>query len=106
MMTAQDFYHAYNDVVKAENPKASPVSGLRRNRNLPMFRPEKRLTGLTKLSIPHFKHSHVIALSGGNENSTHYFSTSYLSEKGNLLHTGYERFNLKGSIDSKIERCC
>src|SRR5690606_20951126 len=46
--------------------------------------------------------SHVIALSGGNENTTHYFSAGYLNENGNLLNTGYKRYNLKGSIDSKL----
>jgi TonB-dependent starch-binding outer membrane protein SusC len=99
MMTAQDFYHAYNDVVKAENPKASPVWTATELANV---QAGKTVDWVDQIIDPSFQNSHVIALSGGNENSTHYFSTSYLSEKGNLLHTGYERFNLKGSMDSKI----
>ena len=99
MMTAQEFYHAYNDVVKAENPKASPVWTATELANV---QDGKTVDWVDQVTDPSFQQSHVVALSGGNENTTHYFSTSYLNEKGNLLYTGYERFNLKGSMDSKI----
>lgn len=101
MMTAQEFYHAYNDVVIAENPKASPVWTATELANV---NAGKSVDWVDQVTDPSFQNSHVISLSGGNENTTHHFSTSYLNEKGNLLYTGYERFNLKGSVDSKINK--
>lgn len=99
MMTAQEFYHAYNDVVKAENPKANPVWTATELANIEAGR---SVDWVDEVTDPSLQTSHVVALSGGNENTTHYFSAGYLSEKGNLLNTGYERFNLKGSVDSKL----
>lgn len=99
MMTAQEFYHAYNDVVKAENPSANPVWTATELANV---QAGKTVDWVDQVTDPALQTSHVVALSGGNENTTHYFSTSYLNEKGNLLNTGYERFSLKGSVDSKL----
>ena len=99
LMTAQEFYHAYNDVVKAENPNAQVIWTTAQQENVDAGR---TVNWVDEVTDPSAQTSHVIALSGGNENTTHYFSTGYLSEKGNLLNTGYERFNLKGSVDSKL----
>jgi len=99
LMTAQEFYHAYNDVVKAENPIAQIIWTTAETANVTGG---KSVNWVDQVTAPSTQTSHVVALSGGNENTTHYFSTGYLSEKGNLLNTGYERFNLKGSIDSKL----
>lgn len=99
MMNAQQFYTAYNDVVKAENPKAQVVWTEAQLQNVESG---KSVNWVDEVTDPSFQTSHVVALSGGNENTTHYFSTGYLSEKGNILYTGFERFNLKGSVDSKL----
>ncbi len=99
LMTAQEFYHAYNDVVKAENPSANIIWTAAQQENVDAGR---TVNWVDEVTDPSAQTSHVISLSGGNENTTHYFSTGYLNEKGNLLYTGYERFNLKGSIDSKL----
>lgn len=99
MMTAQEFYHAYNDVVIAENPSASPKWTATELRNVQEGR---TVDWVDEVTDPSPQTSHVIALSGGNENTTHYFSAGYLNENGNLLNTGYKRYNLKGSIDSKL----
>ncbi|MDP3912221.1 MAG: TonB-dependent receptor [Bacteroidota bacterium] len=101
LMTAQEFYHAYNDVVKAENPTAQIIWTTAQKANVDAG---KTANWVDEVTDPSAQTSHVIALSGGNENATHYFSAGYLSEKGNLLNTGYERFNLKGSIDSKLNK--
>jgi len=99
LMNAQEFYHAYNDVVKAENPSANPYWT---STELANVEAGKSVDWVDQVTDPSIQNSHVLALSGGNEHSTHYFSGGYLNEKGNLLYTGYERFNLKGSIDNKI----
>ncbi len=101
MMTAQEFYHAYNDVVKAEKPNANPVWTATELANVEAGR---SVDWVDQVTDPSVQTSHVVALSGGNENTTHYFSAGYLNEKGNLLYTGYERFNLKASIDSKLNK--
>lgn len=99
MMTAQEFYRAYNDVVIAEKPGASPTWTATELANVQAGR---SVDWVDQVTDPALQTSHVISLSGGNENTTHYFSTGYLNEKGNLLNTGFERFNLKGSVDSKL----
>jgi TonB-linked SusC/RagA family outer membrane protein len=99
MMTAQEFYHAYNDVVIAEKPGAAPAWTSTELRNVQEGR---TVDWVDEVTDPSPQTSHVVALSGGNENTTHYFSAGYLNEKGNLLNTGYVRYNLKGSIDSKL----
>jgi TonB-dependent starch-binding outer membrane protein SusC len=48
--------------------------------------------------------SHNISLSGGNENTRHFFSAGYLSEEGNVPEEKFERFNLKANIDGNINQ--
>lgn len=48
--------------------------------------------------------SHNVALSGGNENTKHFFSAGYLSEEGNVPEEKFERFTLKANIDGKINK--
>jgi TonB-linked SusC/RagA family outer membrane protein len=99
LMTGPEFYHAYNDVVKAENPTAQIIWTTAEAANAAAGR---SVNWVDEVTAPSAQTSHVIALSGGNENTTHYFSAGYLNEKGNLLNTGYNRYNLKGSVDSKL----
>jgi len=99
LMTGPQFYHAYNDVVKAENPTAQIIWTVAQQANADAGKTVDWVDEVTETSP---QTSHVIALSGGNENTTHYFSAGYLSEKGNLLNTGYNRYNLKGTVDSKL----
>ncbi|XOV91638.1 MAG: SusC/RagA family TonB-linked outer membrane protein [Bacteroidota bacterium] len=100
MMDAQQFYHAYNDVVIAENPNVTSVIWTAQQQaNVDAGR---SVNWVDEVTDPGMQTSHVVALSGGNENTTHYFSAGYLNEDGIVLNTGYERFNLKGSIDSKL----
>lgn len=46
--------------------------------------------------------SHNIAMSGGNENTTHFFSAGYLSEEGNVPEEKFQRFSLKANVDGKV----
>jgi TonB-linked SusC/RagA family outer membrane protein len=99
LMTGPEFYHAYNDVVKAENPSAQIIWTTAEQANADA---KRSVNWVDEITDPSPQTSHVVALSGGNENTTHYFSAGYLNEKGNLLSTGYTRYNLKGSVDSKL----
>jgi len=99
LMTGPEFYHAYNDVVKAENPTAQIIWTTAEQANA---NAGHNVDWVNEVTDPSLQTSHVVALSGGNENTTHYFSAGYLNEKGNLLSTGYNRYNLKGTVDSKL----
>lgn len=99
MMNAQQFYGAYNDVVRAENPNANPFWTSTELANVEAGR---SVDWVDEVTAPVAQMNHVVAISGGNENTNYYFSTGYLSENGNLPHTGFERYNLKGSVDSKL----
>ena len=46
--------------------------------------------------------SHNVSLSGGNENTRHFFSAGYLNEEGNVPAEEFSRLTLKGNIDGKI----
>src|SRR5690606_8857080 len=46
--------------------------------------------------------SHNISLSGGGENSRHFFSAGYLKEDGNVPSEAFSRLTLKANIDGKI----
>lgn len=48
--------------------------------------------------------NHNISLSGGDDNTRHFFSAGYLSEEGNVSEEKFERFNLKANIDGKINK--
>ncbi|MCX6327137.1 MAG: SusC/RagA family TonB-linked outer membrane protein, partial [Bacteroidia bacterium] len=96
LMTGPEYFHAYNDVVKAENPTANPVWTVAELANVDAG---NTANWVDEVTDPAPQTSHVIALSGGTENTTYYFSAGYLNEGGNLLNTGYERYNLKGTVD-------
>ncbi|GGG99345.1 SusC/RagA family TonB-linked outer membrane protein [Parapedobacter pyrenivorans] len=46
--------------------------------------------------------SHNVSLSGGGENSKHFFSAGYLKEEGNVPAEEFSRLTLKANIDGKI----
>jgi TonB-linked SusC/RagA family outer membrane protein len=46
--------------------------------------------------------SQNVSVSGGTEKTTYRFSAGYLNEDGNVLHTGYKRYNLNAGLDSKL----
>jgi TonB-linked SusC/RagA family outer membrane protein len=54
------------------------------------------------ITDPALQTSHNISVSGGTEKTTYRFSTGYLNENGNVLHTGYKRYNLNAGLDSKL----
>jgi TonB-dependent starch-binding outer membrane protein SusC len=99
MMNAQQFFRAYNDVVRAENPNANPIWTSTELANVEAGR---SVDWVGQITSPATQMNHVVAISGGNEHTTLYFSAGYLSEDGNLPDTGFKRYNLKGSVDSKL----
>ena len=43
-----------------------------------------------------------LSVSGGAENTRYTFSGSYINQQGIVLNTGYERFNFRSNVSSKI----
>jgi TonB-linked SusC/RagA family outer membrane protein len=46
--------------------------------------------------------SQNVSVSGGTDKTTYRFSAGYLNEDGNVLATGYKRYNLNAGLDSKL----
>tara|TARA_B100000809_G_scaffold213624_1_gene218075 strand:+ start:37410 stop:40538 length:3129 start_codon:yes stop_codon:yes gene_type:complete len=47
---------------------------------------------------------HSIGVSGGNENTTYYFSTNYLNHEGNIKTSDFERVTSRITIDTKVNK--
>jgi TonB-linked SusC/RagA family outer membrane protein len=56
------------------------------------------------ITDPALQMSQNVSVSGGNDNTTYRFSGGYLNENGNVLHTGFKRYNLNAGLDSKLGR--
>ena len=54
------------------------------------------------ITAPALQTSHNMSVSGGSDKTTYRFSTGYLNEEGNVINTGYKRYNLNAGLDSKI----
>ena len=54
------------------------------------------------ITAPAPQTSHNVSVSGGSDKTTYRFSTGYLNEEGNVLNTGYKRYNLNAGLDSKL----
>ena len=51
---------------------------------------------------PALQTSQNLSVSGGNDKTTYRFSGGFLNENGNVLYTGFKRYNLNAGLDSKI----
>ncbi|GAB3909955.1 TonB-dependent receptor [Larkinella knui] len=56
------------------------------------------------ITKPALQTSHNLSVAGGSEKTTYRFSGGYLNENGNVLYTGYKRYNLNAGLDSKLGR--
>jgi TonB-linked SusC/RagA family outer membrane protein len=55
-----------------------------------------------EVTDPSLQTIHSISVGGGSDNTNYHFSAGYLNEGGNLLHTKFQRYNIMGSMDSKL----
>jgi len=49
-------------------------------------------------------HSNNLSISGGNEKNTYALGIGYLDQEGIAIGSNFDRFNLRGSFDSKIRK--
>ncbi len=59
---------------------------------------------LGEITGPSLQTNHSISVGGGNESTSYHFSTGYLDEGGSMQETQYQRYNIKASLDSKINK--
>ncbi|PWJ55938.1 TonB-linked SusC/RagA family outer membrane protein [Dyadobacter jejuensis] len=98
LMTAQDFYKAYNDDRLMDGGVAEKFT----TTELDMVNSGKSTDWLDLLTQPTLQTSHSLSVSGGSDNTTYYFSGGYLKEGGTIARTGFERYSIKGGLDSKL----
>jgi TonB-linked SusC/RagA family outer membrane protein len=51
-----------------------------------------------------FEQNHNLSISGGNENTTYFFSGSYLNDEGIVLENQFKRLTLRSNMDFKISK--
>tara|TARA_R110002050_G_scaffold171113_2_gene303136 strand:+ start:63138 stop:66134 length:2997 start_codon:yes stop_codon:yes gene_type:complete len=62
----------------------------------------KGVDWIDEVTSPSLQTSHSVSVGGGSENVNYHFSVGYLEEGGSLDETGFKRYNIKGSMDSKL----
>ena len=98
MMNAQQFYKAA--VLDMQMDGGSPR--IFTTTEVDNYESGRTTDWLDLVTSPSLQTSHSLSVGGGSENTTYHFSGGYLNEGGNLLNTKFERYNIKGSIDSKL----
>jgi len=51
-----------------------------------------------------FEQNHNLSISGGNDNTTYFFSGSYLNDEGIVLENQFKRLTLRSNMDFKISK--
>ncbi|MEP3389580.1 MAG: TonB-dependent receptor [Reichenbachiella sp.] len=100
MMNAQQFYQASVTDAVLNNPDFNPRPYT--STELDMVNSGRSTNWLEEISGPSMQTSHSISVGGGSDNTNYHFSGGYLNEGGNLDNTKFQRFNIKGSMDSKV----
>ncbi|MEP2026911.1 MAG: TonB-dependent receptor [Reichenbachiella sp.] len=98
MMNAQQFYKA--SVTDHELNGGTPMTFT--STELDMVNSGKSTDWLDEISGPAMQTNHSISVGGGSDNTNYHFSAGYLNEGGNLDNTKFQRYNIKGSMDSKV----
>ncbi len=105
MMSAQDFYQAYNVTrledavavgIKVPKPRGWTESEIANAEN-------GRSTDWIDLGTdPTLQTSHTLSVTGGTTNTTYNFSAGYLNDGGVTIGTNFKRYSLNAGLESKI----
>jgi TonB-linked SusC/RagA family outer membrane protein len=98
MMTAQQWYKANTEDRVLSGGTAVTFT----TDEMDMVNSGKTTDWVDEVTAPALQTSHVLAVSGGTSNLTYYFSGGYLNEDGNTIGQNYKRYNIKGSVDAKL----
>ncbi|RCR71456.1 TonB-dependent receptor [Larkinella punicea] len=98
LMSSEQFYKAtYTDRVLEGATGATFTAAEMAN-----IKAGKTADWVDLITDPALQMSQNISVAGGNDKTTYRFSGGYLNENGNVLHTGYKRYNLNAGLDSKL----
>lgn len=100
MQNAQEFYQA--SVIDRTKNGGKPRSFS--STEIDLYESGQTTDWIDEVTNPTLQTNHSISVGGGNENTNYYFSGGYLNEGGTLLHTKYQRFNLKASMESELNK--
>lgn len=100
MQNAQEFYQA--SVIDLAKNGGTPRSFT--STEIDMYESGRTTDWIDEITDPSLQTNHSISLSGGNESTNYHFSGGYLDEGGTLLHTKYQRYNIKGSLESRLNK--
>ncbi|UXX79817.1 TonB-dependent receptor [Reichenbachiella carrageenanivorans] len=100
MMNAQQFYKASVTDAVLNNPDFNPRPYT--STELDLINSGKSTDWLDEISGPAMQTNHSVSVGGGSDNTNYHFSAGYLNEGGNLENTQFQRYNIKGSMDSKV----
>ena len=98
LMDAQQFYKAtYTDRILEGSTGATFTA-----QEMANIQAGKSTDWVALITEPALQTNHNISVSGGNEKTTYRFSGGLLKENGNVLNTGFKRYNLNTGLDSKL----
>ncbi|MEQ8580461.1 MAG: TonB-dependent receptor [Marinoscillum sp.] len=98
MMNAQQFYKASVTDNELNGGTSRPFTST----EIDLVESGKSTNWLDEISGPAMQTNHSISVGGGSGTTNYHFSAGYLGEGGNLKHTEFQRYNIKGSMDSKV----
>ncbi len=97
MNTAQFYKSIYTDRILEGSTGASFTAAERANIDA-----NNTTDWVDLVTGPGMQMSQNLSVSGGTEKTTYRFSGGFLNEDGNVLYTGFKRYNLNAGLDSKI----
>ena len=100
MQNAQEFYQA--SVIDRELNGGTSRSFT--STELDMYESGKSTNWIDEVVKPTLQTNHSISVGGGSDNTNYHFSAGYLNEGGNLQNTKFQRYNIKGSMDSELNK--
>ncbi|WP_215222646.1 SusC/RagA family TonB-linked outer membrane protein [Echinicola shivajiensis] len=101
MMNAQQFYKAS---VTDRELNGYPQGRSFTSTEMDLVNSGNSTDWLDKISRSALQTNHSLSVGGGSDNTNYHFSGGYLNEGGALKHTKFQRYNLKGSLDSKLTK--
>ncbi|WP_297089342.1 TonB-dependent receptor [uncultured Draconibacterium sp.] len=98
MMNAQEFYEmaAIDKVLNGGTSRSFSST------EIDNYESGRSVDWIDEVTDPSLQTNHSVSVAGGGDNTNYHFSTGYLKEGGSLKNTKYERYNIKGSLDSEL----
>lgn len=97
MNTAQFYKAVYTDKILEKTTGATFTAAEKAN-----IDNNNTVDWVDLVTDPALQMNHNLSVSGGSEKTTYRFSGGYLTENGNVLETGFKRYNLNAGLDSKL----